>query len=129
VTLRHFVALARTLRESAGTIGRAGDDDDDDENDGDDDDDDDDGEEEGRDDDAAAALAREVDDAFSLFTRGARITLADLRRAARELREEAAMDDATLRLMVEEATGEPGGASGVGRDEFEGVMRRAGVFG
>lgn len=119
VALRHFFALAQTLRESAGE--RAGEDDDADEDAAADDDHDD------ADDDGRAA-AREIDDAFALFTRGARITLADLRRVAGELREEG-MDDATLRLMVEEATGERGGAAGVGREEFEGIMRRAGVFG
>jgi len=59
-----------------------------------------------------------------------RITLADLRRIARELRED--VDDKVLRMMIEEANGETGRGGverGVGRREFEGVMRRAGVFG
>lgn len=91
----------------------------------------------------------EIDHAFGLFTHslplgseaikgkskapaeGLRITLADLKRVARELRED--VDDKTLKLMIAEANG--GHASenanweqGVGRDEFENVMKRAGVF-
>ncbi|KAK1057758.1 Nucleosomal histone H3-Lys79 methylase [Friedmanniomyces endolithicus] len=70
----------------------------------------------------------EVGRAFRLFTLGREegvIGLGDLRRVARELREE--VPEAVLRDMVREATG--GGLGGVGREEFEGVMRRAGVFG
>lgn len=58
------------------------------------------------------------------------ITLADLKRVARELREE--VDDKVLKLMIEEANGQAGAgglARGVGREDFEGVMKRAGVFG
>ncbi|KAF2148266.1 hypothetical protein K461DRAFT_297701 [Myriangium duriaei CBS 260.36] len=79
--------------------------------------------------DGAAGLA-EVRAAFRLFTRdeGQVITLAHLRRVARELREE--VDEKTLRDMIREANGE-GKASGatVGIEEFADVMRRAGVFG
>jgi len=70
----------------------------------------------------------EVAKAYRLFTQGdegREITLADLRRVARELREE--VPEAVLRDMVREATG--GGVGGVSKEEFEGVMRRAGVFG
>ncbi|KAK0776687.1 Nucleosomal histone H3-Lys79 methylase [Friedmanniomyces endolithicus] len=70
----------------------------------------------------------EVGRAFRLFTLGREegvIGLGDLRRVARELREE--VPEAVLEDMVREATG--GGLGGVGREEFEGVMRRAGVFG
>ncbi|GAB7339190.1 hypothetical protein MBLNU457_5852t1 [Dothideomycetes sp. NU457] len=69
----------------------------------------------------------EVEEAFALFTRGERdvISLADLRRVARELREE--VGDAVLRDMVREATGGKV-ERGVTIEEFEGVMRRAGVF-
>jgi len=69
----------------------------------------------------------EVEKAYRLFTQGEErdISLADLRRVARELREE--VPDGVLRDMVREATG--GGVGSVGRDEFEGVMKRAGVFG
>ncbi|GME28153.1 Ef-hand superfamily ca2+-modulated protein [Neofusicoccum parvum] len=75
----------------------------------------------------------EVRKAFGLFTKGAarRITVADLRRVARELREE--VDEEVLWDMVVEANGErrtkEGVGSGVGLEEFEAVMRRAGVFG
>ncbi|GAB7347106.1 hypothetical protein MBLNU459_g3232t3 [Dothideomycetes sp. NU459] len=71
----------------------------------------------------------EVDAAFGLFTRGDGdvITLDHLRRVARELREDVA--DSTLRDMIREASGGGAPAAGVARDDFEGVMRRAGVFG
>jgi Ca2+-binding EF-hand superfamily protein len=69
----------------------------------------------------------EVDAAFTLFTRGEGdfITLAHLRRVARELRED--VPDKMLRDMIKEATS--GGGPVVSREDFEGVMRRAGVFG
>ncbi|TKA67704.1 hypothetical protein B0A55_09185 [Friedmanniomyces simplex] len=79
-----------------------------------------------------AEQREEVGRAFRLFTRGRAgeeeegvIGLGDLRRVARELREE--VPEGVLRDMVREATG--GGLRGVGREEFEGVMRRAGLFG
>jgi len=69
----------------------------------------------------------EVEEAFALFTRGERdvISIADLKRVARELREE--VSDAVLRDMVREAAGGKV-EKGVTVEEFEGVMRRAGVF-
>lgn len=69
----------------------------------------------------------EVGRAYGLFTRGEEreITVGDLRRVAGELREE--VPESVLRDMVREATG--GGLGGVGREDFERVMRRAGVFG
>lgn len=72
-------------------------------------------------------MGEEVQKAYALFTRGEdrEISLGDLRRVARELREE--VPESVLRDMVREATG--GGLGGVGVEEFEGVMRRAGVFG
>ena len=93
---------------------------------------------------------REIDHAFALFTHSlplsaeaakgngkgpvgrTSITLADLKRVARELRED--VDEKTLKLMIAEANGghESHGASweqGVCREEFENVMKRAGVFG
>lgn len=65
--------------------------------------------------------------AYHLFTKGEEreITLHDLRRVARELRED--VPENVLKDMVREATG--GGLGGVGMDDFEGVMKRAGVFG
>lgn len=75
-----------------------------------------------------------VSHAFSLFTHDrpgndVRITLADLKRVARELKED--VDDSTLKLMIEEANGEQGRdvvARGVTLEQFEEIMRRAGVF-
>lgn len=73
------------------------------------------------------ARAEEVEKAYKLFTRGEErpITLADLKRVARELRED--VPDSVLKDMLREATG--GGVGGVSIEEFEGVMGRAGVFG
>lgn len=77
----------------------------------------------------------EVEHAFNLFTGGSgeqRITLAMLRRVARELKED--VDEQVLKDMIREARGgdfeTAGEASrnGVSLREFEGVMRRAGVF-
>jgi len=53
------------------------------------------------------------------------ISLGDLRRIAKELREE--VPDNVLKDMIREATG--GGLGGVGIEDFESVMRRAGVLG
>lgn len=77
-------------------------------------------------DDDPEAINEEVTKAYNLFTRGEdrAITLADLKRVAKDLREE--VPDSVLKDMIREATG--GGLGGVGFDEFEGVMRRAGVF-
>lgn len=73
------------------------------------------------------AVSEEVVKAYSLFTKGEDrgITLNDLRRIAKELRED--VPDSVLKDMIKEATG--GGLGTVGLEEFEGVMRRAGVFG
>lgn len=72
-------------------------------------------------------MREEVVKAFNLFTKGQErdIQLQDLRRVAKELRED--VPENVLRDMLREATG--GQVSGVGLEEFEGVMRRAGVFG
>ncbi|KAF2773129.1 EF-hand, partial [Teratosphaeria nubilosa] len=71
------------------------------------------------------AQMQEVAKAYGLFTKGEEreITLQDLRRVARDLREE--VPDNVLKDMIREAKG--GGLGGVGFEEFEGVMRRAGV--
>lgn len=79
----------------------------------------------------------EINAAFKLFTKGGTgpITIQHLRRVARELREE--ISDDMLRDMILEANGE-GEVEGKGRDgwkkgvaieDFENVMKRAGVFG
>ncbi|KAF2809155.1 EF-hand [Mytilinidion resinicola] len=74
---------------------------------------------------------REINEAYALFTHNTSgpITLAHLRRVARDLREE--VDDEVLRDMIREANGNVAaeGLGGVGLEEFEGVMKRAGVFG
>ena len=49
-----------------------------------------------------------------------------LKRVARELKED--ISDEMLRGMILEANGGAGVNKGVGLDDFEGVMRRAGVF-
>ncbi|KAK4995505.1 hypothetical protein LTR66_004696 [Elasticomyces elasticus] len=73
------------------------------------------------------AIHSEVQAAFNLFTKGEGevITLAHLRRVAKELRQD--VSDSVLKDMLREATG--GGVGGVGMEDFEGVMRRAGIFG
>ncbi|KAL1615160.1 hypothetical protein SLS54_009242 [Diplodia seriata] len=82
---------------------------------------------------AGSGSREEVERAFRLFTGGAMrpIRVADLKRVARELREE--VDEEVLWDMVVEANGERKSKEGVGRgvelEDFEQVMRRAGVFG
>ncbi|KAI9711839.1 MAG: hypothetical protein M1820_001984 [Bogoriella megaspora] len=78
---------------------------------------------------SAEDVSQEIDTAFRLFTRGHgdTIRITDLRRVARELRED--VGDDVLRDMILEANGGEGLERGVGREGFEGVMRRAGVFG
>jgi Ca2+-binding EF-hand superfamily protein len=72
-------------------------------------------------------MSEEVLRAYRLFTRGEEreINLNDLRRVARDLREE--VPDNVLKDMIREATG--GGLGGVGVEDFESVMKRAGVMG
>jgi Ca2+-binding EF-hand superfamily protein len=75
------------------------------------------------------AAEEAVDAAFRLFTHGddeGPITMAHLRRVARELKEDVSED--VLRDMILEANGGSSVARGVRRDEFEDVMRRAGAF-
>ncbi|POS77263.1 calmodulin [Diaporthe helianthi] len=81
------------------------------------------------------AHAREVDEAFALFTggdpetaaeSGGVITVAHLKRVAAVLKEE--VDDSLLRDMILEANGGAGVGKGVKRSEFDHVMRRAGVW-
>jgi Ca2+-binding EF-hand superfamily protein len=75
--------------------------------------------------------AEEVSAAYQLFTHGATgpITLAHLRRVAKELRED--VPDDTLREMILEANGRARGkgkdVGGVSLEEFESVMKRAGL--
>ncbi|CRK32293.1 hypothetical protein BN1708_005684 [Verticillium longisporum] len=75
------------------------------------------------------ARAAEVDEAFRLFAGGRSegvITLGDLKRVAAVLKED--VDEAVLRDMVLEANAGAGVQVGVGRAEFEEVMRRAGAW-
>ncbi|CAG8957062.1 hypothetical protein HYFRA_00009263 [Hymenoscyphus fraxineus] len=72
---------------------------------------------------------QEVNEAFALFTKGAgdeKITLATLKRIANDLKEE--VGDDLLRDMILEANGGAGVGKGVEKDEFEEVLRRAGVW-
>jgi Ca2+-binding EF-hand superfamily protein len=76
--------------------------------------------------DEEGGVNEEVVKVYTLFTRGEdrAITMADLRRIAKELREE--VPENVLKDMMREATG--GGLGPVEMDDFEGVMRRAGVI-
>jgi Ca2+-binding EF-hand superfamily protein len=79
---------------------------------------------------------QEVDEAFDLFTQGGnhggnageegKITMATLQRVAKLLKED--VSEELLRDMILEANGGSGVGKGVQRDEFEAVMRRAGVW-
>lgn len=78
----------------------------------------------------------EVAEAFELFISGgaagkpvadnATITLAHLKRVAMVLKQD--VSDELLRDMILEANGGSGVGQGVKRDEFDSVMRRAGVW-
>ncbi|KAF3064226.1 Caltractin [Daldinia childiae] len=77
--------------------------------------------------------AEEVDEAFRLFTGGGNgagadevLTLSHLRRVAMTLKQD--VDDQLLKDMILEANGGAGVGKGVGRAEFEEVMRRAGAW-
>jgi Ca2+-binding EF-hand superfamily protein len=73
-------------------------------------------------------MSAEVEHAYRLFTRGAErpILVSDLRRVARELKEE--VGEELLRDMVQEANGGSGLSAGVSVDQFRDVMMRAGAF-
>jgi hydroxyacylglutathione hydrolase len=71
----------------------------------------------------------ELEEAFGLFTQGSgagTITLTHLKRVAALLKEEVAEE--LLRDMIQEANGGAGVSAGVRREEFDDVMRRAGVW-
>lgn len=70
----------------------------------------------------------ELDEAFRLFTNNQEgpITLAHLRRVAAVLKED--VDEELLKDMILEANGGAGVVRGVKMDEFDEVMRRAGVW-
>lgn len=73
--------------------------------------------------------AEEVRQMFSLFTKSGeeRITVAHLKRVAKTIHED--VDDATLKDMVMEANGRgrEGWKDGVTLEQFEAVLKRAGV--
>jgi Ca2+-binding EF-hand superfamily protein len=79
----------------------------------------------------AESNAEEVSAAYRLFTHGAAgpITMAHLKRVAKELRED--VPDDVLKDMILEANGGVKGkgnhVGGVSLEEFEQVMRRAGL--
>ena len=71
----------------------------------------------------------EVDEAFALFTGDGgqdAITLSHLKRVAAALKQDVSSE--LLRDMILEANGGAGVGKGVSKDEFEAVMRRAGVW-
>ena len=74
------------------------------------------------------AVSQEVETAFKLFTRGGGgpITVEHLRMVARQMKED--VPDDLLRDMVQEANGGAGAGKGVRLEEFQDVMKRAGVF-
>ncbi|UNI19044.1 Hydroxyacylglutathione hydrolase [Purpureocillium takamizusanense] len=79
--------------------------------------------------DDAEAHRAAVHEAFRLFTNGdadGPITLAHLRRVAAVLKED--VDEDLLKDMILEANGGAGVARGVRVDEFDDVMRNAGVW-
>lgn len=76
---------------------------------------------------SVAAHEAEVDEAFALFAGGKPIMLAHLKRVAALLRADDVSEE-VLKDMILEANGGAGVGKGVGRDEFDGVMRRAGVW-
>ena len=111
VPYTHFFEFAALhLRHRAGSLGGENEED-----------------EEGSEDAGEGQQKQEVMEAYKLFTHGAPgpITLGHLKRVARELKEDVGED--LLRGMLSEANG-GNWKSGVGVEEFEGVMRRAGVF-
>jgi Ca2+-binding EF-hand superfamily protein len=76
----------------------------------------------------SASQSAEIEAAYHLFTAGGNgpITIAHLKRIARELKED--VSDERLKDMIVEANGGGGVSKGVGVEDFEGVMKRAGVF-
>lgn len=74
------------------------------------------------------SISQQIETAFRLFTGGGEgpITMAHLRRIARELKEDVSED--VMKDMILEANGGGGVNRGVMMQDFEGVMRRAGVF-
>lgn len=84
-----------------------------------------------REDPDEAAHEAEVDEAFGLFTGGQEgapaITITHLKRVAALLREDDISEE-LLRDMILEANNGAGVGRGVRKEEFDGVMKRAGVW-
>jgi hydroxyacylglutathione hydrolase len=78
--------------------------------------------------DDSGAKEEELEAAFNLFTNGTEgpITINHLKRVAAALNEDVSED--LLRDMVLEANGGAGLGRGVQREEFDAVMKRAGVW-
>lgn len=78
--------------------------------------------------DDSGARDEEVEAAFNLFTNGTEgpIMMSHLKRVAAALKED--VSDEVLKDMILEANGGSGVGKGVRREDFEGVMRRAGVW-
>jgi len=74
------------------------------------------------------ASKKEVEDAFKLFASGGedRITLGMLKRVAKLLKED--VNEEVLQDMILEANGGAGVGRGVGKEEFQSVLRRAGIW-
>ena len=74
------------------------------------------------------SISAEIESAYRLFTRGGEgpISVAHLRRVARELKEDVSED--LLRDMIREGNGGDGVNTGVTLEQFREVMTRAGVF-
>ncbi|KAI1377404.1 calmodulin [Hypoxylon crocopeplum] len=83
-----------------------------------------------KDDGDGGPASDEVDEAFRLFTGSSSgdgpLTLAHLKRVAMTLKQD--VDEQLLKDMILEANGGAGVGKGVGRAEFEDVMRRAGAW-
>jgi Ca2+-binding EF-hand superfamily protein len=82
-------------------------------------------------DQSSDAHAQELDEAFALFSGGGKggsetIGFADLKRIATLLNAE--VDDQTIKDMILEGNGGAGVSQGVTKEEFDVLMRRAGVW-
>lgn len=74
------------------------------------------------------SISEEIESAYHLFTKGGEgpITLAHLKRVARDLKEDVSED--LLKNMIRLGNGGDNLQNGVDLDQFRDVMTRAGVF-
>lgn len=79
-------------------------------------------------DDDDSAVDQEVEQAYQLFTNGqdGPILIHHLKRVAASLKEDVSED--LLKDMILEANGGAGVGKGVVREDFEAVMKRAGIW-